>query len=119
MTQPARASVNEHGYLATPQTESLGERVVEDFIDLLQLDEVIPRAECSELTAPAILRALRHGARVGAGKESAGFGVCEVRVDAILHLPNDRRCAFSEDAVELLVVEVISAAATGAGWDAT
>ena len=67
MPEAARAGVDQHGQLALAQRERVSSRAVEEAVDPLELDEVVPGAHRPELPCAALARALRDrcGVRIG------------------------------------------------------
>jgi hypothetical protein len=63
--------VDHHGDLVLEQPERLGDRLVEDLGDVLQLGEVVAGAERAELRLAALLGAIGDEVGIGAGDAAA------------------------------------------------
>jgi len=56
MTQATRTGVNQHGDLATLETERSGHQRIYHLGHLLDLHEVIPASDRAELSGPTVFR---------------------------------------------------------------
>ena len=70
--------MDQHGQASLAQPEGLRAGRIEDALDPLQLDEVVPCTERSELARPASVRTLGDHRRVGARQAAARLGAIEV-----------------------------------------
>ena len=118
VSEPARSGVDEHGELTGTQTEHARDAGVEDFVDPLHLEEVVPAAERSELVAPALLRARRHARGIGTRQAPPRFEVLEVGRDAETAIANEVWDAVAEDPLELRVGAHDATVVSIAGGDA-
>ena len=94
--------MEEHGEVPVSEAEDGGGGGVEDLVHELQLGEVVPRPEGTELRRPALPRAARDRLRVCAGKRAPGLGGLEVLGFAVAVTDRPRR-AVAEDLVEIPV----------------
>ena len=78
VAESATAGVDHDGYLAGLELEELGSDGIVDFIDGLDLDEMIAGSERATLVVASLLGVGTNGAGVGAGKATSGLGVFEV-----------------------------------------
>jgi hypothetical protein len=78
MAQPTRTGMDEDGDLALAEAVCQGRAVVDDPLDPLQLDEVVPRAHRPELPGAALTGPLGDGRGIGARQAAAGLGALEV-----------------------------------------
>ena len=62
VTEPPGAGMNHHHDLVLEQAEPLGKLGVEDLLDILNLDEVVPATQGAELCRALLYRRLRDGA---------------------------------------------------------
>src|SRR5207247_9862246 len=116
MPEAARAGVNLNYELPFADVEALPiERLIDALHDV-DLDEVIARADRSELVAAALLRVVRDRGRIGFVEASAGLDRAQIGFFAVAHFHRTRRAA-GEDAIEVVAVKLQRAAAADAGRD--
>src|SRR5262245_56031943 len=94
MPEAARARMDHHGHLPRPNAECARSALVEDFVDHLDLEEVVARSECAELTAAAIERLGRYGGWIGARNAPLGLEAADVLSVSPTTLDCPRRAPF-------------------------
>jgi len=82
MAQSTRPAVDHHADLTGPQPEHARDRLVEDRVHRLDLEEVVPRPQAPHLPEAACPSARAHLIRVGVGKGAAVLAPVEISIGA-------------------------------------
>jgi hypothetical protein len=105
--------VDHHADLIYGQAHGVRCRRVENFVDDLHLEEVIPRSEGTALIGAAIERALADRVHVGARQAAPGLRVLDVPFGGQI-ATDQRRGSLGHQLAQFARLEMVGAAATHA-----
>src|SRR5262245_28071352 len=114
VTETARPGVNQNGDAILLEVVPGGSRLIENFINVLNFEKVVARAERSELAFSAELSAFAHHVGIRPGDAAALFGLVKVCFRAHSMVDCPARSLF-ENAVQIGVGSFEVTGLTGSG----